>query len=134
MLLDEMFEEMFDCLINALAFVIHDDSILSLYDAHISWVRLTVLQLQRLSLQEPRPHMRSLHRHHVSESLEMNNNNNQNMADILHNVYPDTRGCSSSSASNVVTQGDELRRLKGSRSRTMQATSSPQYPSNILYV
>ena len=78
---------------------------------------------------DPKPVSRATHRHHVSESLELNNNNNtNNFADIMNNIHQRQQQptvASSSRDDNVITQGDELRRLKGSRAlKTAPATAN----------
>ncbi|XP_066912800.1 dual specificity protein phosphatase CDC14A-like [Clytia hemisphaerica] len=85
-----------------------------------------------LSRKDPKPVSRSTHRHHMSESLELNNN--QNLAEYLGNIHHtrnstttavQSRDQTTSSRDEQVTQGDELRRLKGSRGlKTAPATSN----------
>jgi len=70
-----------------------------------------------------KPPLRALHRHHVSESIELNNNGDGNSM----KYFTDNQ-------QEAVTQGDELRRLKSSRvlrhhTRLANPTSSKLYTS-----
>lgn len=68
-----------------------------------------------------KPPVRSLHRHRVSESLELNNNDNFTPPKIA--LKSDLKSKSIDLGNMTVSQGDELRRLKASRSQ--KATRPP---------
>ncbi|XP_057299661.1 dual specificity protein phosphatase CDC14A-like [Hydractinia symbiolongicarpus] len=85
----------------------------------VDTISLTDRKSETISLKrELKPHLKPLHRHHYSESLELNNNfNNNNGREILPSSH-----FSKSFDLGVATQGDELRRLKTNRALSKQST------------
>ena len=73
-----------------------------------------------------KPSVRSLHRHRVSESLELNNNNSATTKGTKFSGIQ-----SKSFDLGNTSQGDELRRLKASRSLKFPGQPSNQLPTRL---